>query len=138
MLINHKRHNKKKTDQLSEYDIRDYYTWIYGWRGNRTEFGKYWKIVSQIPLSSFMKKWKISSVTRVTNDGICLDCKKKRCMVCNGCPIDIFEELKNCQRCICYSGKEQSTNEPLNDTGIPLDELIRHRRGARKNKQELD
>lgn len=135
--MNHKRSNKNnRTDKLVPHDVRWLYLWIYGWRGNPVDLDKYRKMVSQIPLPAFMKKWQISSITRVTDDGICLDCNKKRCTVCNGCPIDIFEELKNCQRCICYDEKEQLTNELLNDTGIPLDELIRHKPHKRKKEQK--
>lgn len=139
MLMNHKRSNKNRTDKLNPHDVRRLYLWISGWRGNPADLDKHWKKISETPLPMFMKKWKISSITRVTDNGICLDCDKKRCIVCKGCPVDILEEdleKHSCQRCICYTEKEQLTNEPLNDTGIPLDELVRKRQGCRKKKED--
>lgn len=136
MITNHKRSNKNRTDRLNPHDVRWLYIWILGWRGDYTNLHEYWKEISKIPLPAFMKKWQISSVTRVTDDGICHDCNKKRCIVCNGCAIDIFAEdleERDCQRCICESYEPE---EPLNGTGVSLDELVRHRQGCRKKKEE--
>jgi len=67
------------------------------------------------------------SVSRVMG-GICLDCNKKRCPVCNGCPMSDKElETGHCQRCICLPHKR--LEEPLNETGVPIDVLIRKRQG---------
>jgi hypothetical protein len=132
--MNHKNSNKNKTDQLNGYDVMVLYAWLLGYRGNRAEFDKYWKIVSQIPLPTFMKKRRLFTTTRLA-DGICTDCNKPRCNVCNGCPVDQKDlETAHCQRCICSPYEEQG---PLNNTGVPLSELVRKRQGAgfSKNKK---
>jgi hypothetical protein len=73
------------------------------------------------------------TLTRVV-DGVCEDCEKQRCPVCNGCPVDQKDlETAHCQRCICLPYKE---NEPLNETGIPLGELVRKRQGAGFSKKK--
>jgi hypothetical protein len=67
--------------------------------------------------------------------GICFDCNKPRCSSCNGCFTDMFEtdlESAHCQRCICSPYEER---EPLNNTGVPLEELVRKRQGHVKNKR---
>jgi hypothetical protein len=78
--------------------------------------------------------FKVPGDLRFTNsreiNGICLDCGRQRCPICKGCDIDMFEKVQgtaHCQRCICSPYEEQ---EPLNDTGIPLGELVRKRQGT--------
>lgn len=131
--MNHRNRKKDKTDQLNEHDVRKLYMWIYGYRGNPAELEKYEDKVAEIPLPLFMKKRKLFSTTRVTN-GVCNDCGKERCSVCNGCPTS-FEDIDNhhCMRCICYAEEEQ---EPLNNIGVPLDKLVRRRQGSGFKKEK--
>jgi hypothetical protein len=134
MLVNHKNRNKNKNDKLSDYDVRYLNLWIAGWRGNPLDKDYYIKKADStyIPIPS---KYRFS-VTRVAG-GICLDCEKERCTICNCCMIDIFgKDLENhhCMRCICdeYEGPE----EPLNNTGKPLEELVRKKQGYHRSKKK--
>lgn len=131
MLANHRNVNKCKTDTLSGYDINYLNLWVAGWRGDPADLDKYMRIASS-GYTHVPKKFRFTT-TRVQN-GICLDCNKPRCFKCNGCPIDIFKddlETAHCQRCICLPIEE---SKPLNDTGIPLSELVRHRQGPGNKK----
>jgi hypothetical protein len=131
---NHKNSNKNKSGTLSQDDIQELNVWTAGWRGDRSDLDVYLKRASTYAL--IPQKYRFS-VNRKAG-GICLDCEKQRCATCNGCPIDVFEkvlETAHCQRCICSPCKEQG---PLNNTGIPLSELVRKRQGSgfSKNKKK--
>jgi hypothetical protein len=128
LKINHKNSNKNKSGMLSQDDIQELNVWTAGWRGDHSDLDVYLKKASTyVPIP---QKYRFS-ITRVAG-GICLGCDKKRCVICNGCPIDVFQQdldTHHCQRCICYNEREQS-KEPLNETGIALGELVRKRQGS--------
>jgi hypothetical protein len=127
LKINHRNSNKNKSDKLSQYDVSYLNVWIAGYRGNHKDWNFYTKKSKSIEVPR--KSRYRFSVTNVAG-GICLDCKQKRCPVCNGCPVDIFDKIQetaHCQRCICYTNEEQ---EPLNNTGVSLEELVRKRQGV--------
>jgi hypothetical protein len=133
--MNHRNSNKNKSDKLGEDDIQYLNLWLAGWRGNPADLDIYLKKAAST-YAVKPQKYRFS-VTNLAG-GICLDCEKPRCPKCNGCPIDMFEKVDDethCQRCICYTEEEQ---EPLNDTGIPLEELVKKRQGTGfKNKGDL-
>jgi hypothetical protein len=135
LKINHKNSNKNKSGTLGQYDIQELNVWTAGWRGNPGDYDFYLKKAAST-YAVIPQKYRFST-TRVAGC-ICLDCEKPRCPICNGCPVDIYEKVLDthvCQRCICYTEKEQ---ERLNDTGISLDELVRRRQGnGFKNKRGL-
>jgi hypothetical protein len=128
LKVNHRNSTKNKSSTLSEYDISILNLWIAGYRGNHKDLEFYVKKAASIyvpPKSKY--RW---STSRVDAEGNCLDCKQKRCPICNGCPVDVFEkvaETSHCQRCICSQSEE---HKPLKDTDIPLSELVRKRQGS--------
>jgi hypothetical protein len=138
MLKNHKNSNKNKTDDLSQYDVEHIYYYLMNdvrlqenqikeMNGDTEGFKRQFKI-SKIP-----SKYQFSA-TRVAG-GICIDCEKLRSTICNCCPIAENDlETAHCMRCICdeYEGPD----EPLNNTGIPLEELVRRKQGWHRSKRK--
>jgi hypothetical protein len=133
LLKNHRNRNKNKDGKLSEHDIQYLNLWTAGWRGDPADKEYYMRKAAQTytPIPS---KYRFS-VTREAA-GICLDCNEPRCTICNGCPIIIRYDIDShhCQRCICpkYEGPE----EPLNNTGIPLEERVRKKQGWHRKKKD--
>jgi hypothetical protein len=120
-------------DNITEYDIKQLNLWLAGYRGDITTLDCYTKRASTYTPISQKHRF---STTRVAG-GICLDCERQRCPTCNGCSIDVYEKVKDeahCQRCICYHAEKQKA---LNETGIPLDELVKTRQGTGFNDKLL-
>jgi hypothetical protein len=131
--MNHKNSNKSKNHKLSGYDIEYHYYLMNDERRKQNQIremnGDLEGFKPLFQTAQMPEKYRFT-VTRVAG-GVSLDCNKERCLKCNGCVIDISKddlETAHCQRCICYTEEEQSEN--LNDTGIPLGELVRKRQGS--------
>jgi len=133
LLANHRNFNKSKNTRLNEYDIAKLNLWIAGYRGDRSTLDYFRKKAESIYVPQH-SKFRFSA-NRVMG-GICMDCDKPRCEVCNGCLINSDDlETAHCMRCICSPYEEQG---PLNDIGIPLDELVRKRQGHVKKRRRLN
>jgi hypothetical protein len=136
MYQNHRRDTKDKDDRLSEFDnIR----WRVIMNEERTKENQI-KIANGgegikplFPIGP-VKPSKYWFQTTSVAAGICADCTKPRCDVCNGCPIKesdlLSKDQPHCQRCLCLP--YAISKEPLNNTGILLEKLIRGRAGRKK------
>jgi hypothetical protein len=122
LKMNHKNSNKSKNHKLSGYDIEHYYYLMNDERRKQNQIKK-----MNGDLEGFKRPFQTAqmpenyrfTVSRVAG-GVCLDCDKKRCPKCNGCPIDIFQQdldTHHCQRCICSPYEEQG---PLNEKPVFL------------------
>jgi hypothetical protein len=145
LLKNHKR-GVDRSDKLSERDINKMYYLMNDVRRQENQ-------IKQVngdtegfkrPFQTRQCKQKHRFTTTNVINGICRDCEKERCNTCNGCFTDDKDLLQlihdkdleqhHCQHCICDDTYQPE--EPLNNTGIPLEELVRHKQGWHRKKGE--